>query len=618
MALRSQKAQERIAQMKKELSLRNIAAQWAGWIVKIVLTIMSPEKSNYFPEGVPGTSFNECKKPANRQRVVLMAKLDMSSETPSKISPLSGMLCYQTVVDPSKIEYHTTPGTDMPCFNLVTEIHSGVNRGDDMEGFVGITVETWKFAILDHMIGVWNVMRSKGLEHKLKIRDADGVLLQFSGESGIRKLYRVPSDEVLARDLQRYEDAILRDEKDARYRYPRQARTKLTPGYSTYVNLTHDIPSAQIPIEDGGFIRGLFYLEDTDYLQYSCDNGISIQMYPEGPPNYELGELAFGHRKYTDVSSEEKNKILRSRVLFSNRNNAIMNPAMLEHFTTFSDFQQSIVRMCACVYGGYCCYMNPKYNRAESDDTHKQHCALNELCCRLRYCVSKPDTFTELIDLWIVAGNQAVENDRAIIRAKKAFRQRTPAELANKCGTEAVKMILERESDSIDDLDVVVSLTEKIPKSDDSDPEMMSYLTLTQIVDKLSKFIERNAVLNILSRSLVGSEQKSEKEKVEMFRDLLLDILSTRTLQYEFEKFRFKHRNSTINGKPIEPEFWAEWRIWLGAGLQSRDYIFRVKQKYYQTLALEESQRRYDALMKSWNSPNKPTKKKFRKNKKTP
>jgi hypothetical protein len=616
MTSRQNKIKERL---KNGLYQQSLVAQWDGWVLKIVLTVLNREQNNFFVEGTPGTSFNDAKKSNDRQRIVLMTKLDFS-ESPGTISPFSGMPCYRTIINPEKIEFLTSPETEMPYFKLVTEIHSGVDRPIEQivpngmenefyepirpEGFVGITLQTWKFAIMDHMICIWNTMLSNGQEHKLQIRDADGLLCEFKGLEGIKKLYRLPPDTVLARDLQQYEDAKARGDKDARYKFPRQARTKCTTGYAHYVGFSYDIDALQIANENGGVLNGLFYLEDTDYLQYSCDNKSGMQMYPEGPPNNALGESLYGHQKYVDLSISDKNKLLNSRLLFSHTNNTLINLKYLEHFKPFLNFQQGIVRMCSCVYKGTCCYLNPHANHLESNETHN--------CCMLRYCVSKPDTYTKLLEEWVNSTKKVLDTDLMIIRAKKAFRLRSMAEIANKSGVEAIKTIFDRESDGIDDIDHIVSLSQSIPitnsdqNSSDSDSEK-DYLPLSQIIEKLSKFIEKNAVLTMFQRSIRGNNQNSH-EQIEQFRELTLNVLSTRALQFEFEKFRFRNRNTEIDNKPIKPEFWDEWRIWLGSGLSSRDYILRIKQKHYQTLGLDESKTVFSKLETSWKNKLNPPK----------
>lgn len=601
MSVRPRKSKQ-IERFKEEQSLRSLAVQWAGWIVKILLTIMDPSKNNSFIEGTPGTSFNDAKNPEKRQRVILMAKIDLSTETPCTISPKSGVLYYKTIVDPDKLEFRMDPGIGVPYFNLITEIHSGVDRGEDKDGFVGINMETWRFAVLGHIVGIWRDMCKNGKANELKIRDENGMLFEFTGESGLRRLYKIQSDDTIRQDQQKYENALANNEKDAKYKYPIQYRVPLTPEYLAHVNMTYDINAEDFKVTDG-YITGLFYKDDTSYTQYSCDNGCGIQMYPEGPPNEELGEKKYGHIKAIDLSPEDRNKILRSRALFSNIDNWTVLPEFVSHFEKFSDYQQSIVRMCACTIGGYCCYVNSKKDQLESDEVHKNSCSLGPLCCRIRPCANKPDIYTKLLDEWATIANQSVENDKVINRVKKVFRPRTAEELTKAFSADAINTILDNDSDGLNDIDAVVALSEMVPIENANSTESAGYLTLNQIINKLSKSIARPALIDLLNRSLIGSKDRTEKQNIEAFRDLVLEVMTARTLQYEFQKFQFRNRDSKIDGKLIEPEFWLEWNIWVNSGVPSRNYILRVKQKHYQTIGLEKSQIMYDELMKSWNSP---------------
>lgn len=535
----SNELSEYITQIRNSINFNKLEDEFGDWVVKITLKVKERSKNNYFPEGISGTSMNNIKKRSDRQRVVLMAKLDFSGKIPVKISPLSGMLCYKTIIFPHKIEYCNSPDTHTPCFNLVTEIHSGVNREGQSDGFVGVTIETWRFAVKEHLLKICSTnLHNKNIE----IRDANGVPFIAKNSSDIKKMFNVHLKE----------EYVL----DKANKYPIHVRTDINNKYVNYLWAQYNIRPHNIKMENNK-IRGLFYLEATNYLQYSCDNDVGIQMFPESTPNSDLEEYIYGHKKYSDVSLLERKKIRYSRSLFYNICNTLVNPDYLNHFSQFYHIQQNIVRILACIYDGYCCYMNDTYDRKESNIKHVQKCYLGENCCRTRYCVNKPDKYTQLLEQWVHIGNKAIAIDSTLANIGKIFSNKTT---------------------QLDDV-------------------------LTEIINQLSEFVDKNLILNILDKS--RSPNQNLFELLKTFNDLMIHVFSINILKSEFKKFRLINQKVMIDNKLIEREFWDKWEQWLEFGLQSRDYIFEVKQKHYKKIALKKSEKCFNCLSQSWDKSSK-------------
>lgn len=572
--------------LREQHTKKSAAHEWDGWVAKVTLEKMDAQYYNEFDEFISGPSY-DVQDPKTRKRIVLITKIDFA--IPPKISPRSGLLCFSTTPNLKKVTWHCTPDTKLPYYQVITELHCGLSLSWDDLRRVGIGVEYWKFAIMDELIALCVLNSQQMAPTDFCIRDQDGYEWKCKDSNDIRKLFNRPSDERLAKDVQR----VVREEsegKKVRPKYPNFRGVRVTHAYASLLFDLYNINILPLATEGDGYVYGLFYLQSDCYVQY-INGPCGISMYLEGPPNLALDETMYGHQSYATMCSRDQARVFESRKIFEG---ALLKPEYLRYFEPFTKTQQRIIGMYTCLNGDQCCHLRAHDN-----------CKLGDACC-IDSCIDH-DIYIQLLHEWDQIYSKILKEDYHIYQIRKTFRKRPRAKVAAKCTARLICSTLD-DSDGINNIDAVLALMHRLANSmnnsseDGSKDELNDriHLPLPIIIEKLLEWFDKDDIDMICAKH---ADEQIPKERIKKIGKSLLDYRIIHVSKIEFKKFHHKYRNATIDGKPLEPEFWNTWQLSLLSNDPFTEYVRYVKyiqQSYYQNKACDKSKKYYDGLCKMY------------------